>query len=262
MNSACWTALTIMILEIGLFFFFTKPFFYAERGLEKSQPDCVAVNAESIEQYALSLKKRIAASPLSALVMQELFPQQFLPTVTARHDEVMVENVLELSGGSRGYQAIRTFTVRDQYLMDSSRDGMDEVRVVPQMRWRELLYPKTAAAYFYSTDYKAMADRLVRLHVLLFSSHSFTTAQYPYSILHLAGLDGHPGETLPAQRRRRRHCPIIIAISAGPAAAPALFSQLPAVTIQPSVRVHLCLPGFMSCEYHVCSHADTLCGCS
>ena len=165
-----------MTIEIGVFLFYAKPFLYgAQReGLGKSGLDYIADIAESIEQYTLSMKDRIAADPLSPLAVEELFPQQFLPTVASWHEEVVVENVLELSGGSRENQAIRTFTVRDQYLLDSSGAGQDEVRVLPQMRWRELLHPTTAAAFFYSTDYQAMADRLVRLSAVPAQSLQFS----------------------------------------------------------------------------------------
>ena len=100
---------------------------------------------------------------MSPLVLQELcIPRLFLPTLVAQYDEVVVENVLKLSRGRERDRAIRTFTVRDHYLVDAShRAGPDEVQVVPQMRWKELLHSPAAAAFFFSTDYAAMADRLV-----------------------------------------------------------------------------------------------------
>lgn len=164
MNLAWWNALAIMLVETGLLFLHIALFLYdhVEQGTNTDMHDCEVV-AASIAQYALSLKAHIETAPMSPLVVQELcFPRQFLPTLVVQYDEVVVENVLMLSRGRERDQAIRTFTVQDQYLVDAShRAGPDEVQVVPQMRWKELLHSPAAAAFFFSTDYAAMAERLV-----------------------------------------------------------------------------------------------------
>ena len=164
MNIVWWNALAIMLVEIGLLFFHTALFLYdyVDEGANTDMHDYKVV-AESIAHYALSLKAHIEIAPMSPLVLQELcIPRLFLPTLVAQYDEVAVENVLKLSRGRERDRAIRTFTVQDHYLVDAShRAGPDEVQVVPQMRWKELLHSPAAAAFFFSTDYAAMADRLV-----------------------------------------------------------------------------------------------------